>query len=752
MPLPVNYIYSNVAYEILPPAIPELPLSSGGLPSTKKKKGTPPSKAPASSTTKVPENVNFNIGDRVHHPKFEVGTLRITAVNEVGGSSESRVCDLTVAPMNPNITLEENIIRSDDPDLKFVCKASSKDASIGTQNVHTPSNEEQQANLNTMPLKVHDMSTLPQPRATKRATRHNTETKDAVAIGQALTNVAHSFWPAETPRLFHLGMSEDFSGSNPWPEGEGSWFNYHTSGGAYAQPAKPEATVTTMNSKTKVVAWNNGIFRQTGEKPVSVYDENYDPLFDSRAYFVPTVESCIKNGPRVCFLFKAIRRGCMNAPGVKISVNSIVRLTDGTFFYIFFIWKDSNTDSPICNGDYMMSGDWMKQEEVGGPLQHSWMNFSTASSKFSFSSKVNVDALITMTGTADQSKFLAILQSACRPLVKNFLRRPTIMIGNSLKLSSTGKPITFYEPKALVEVSDTEIEVVGKSKLLDLVPTKKNSCDNADFRRLLTGVQKQIVGKVASQLQLQNNGLELLLEKNLKRQDPSLMQLTSIKTQRDEEIKSKQMEMAESLRVARDSQRLAEVSRIEAEKRCVSLHETAFAALQARADAAERNTEFMQFAMNQSQVMCMAQGYVQQRSKDISASDMTNFLEGMRYASPLAPANVSGVDDSSVPALGNNTQLTLPPANVSGVDDSSVPAPGYNTHLTLTNGVRDEHENVHTSPKTAKLIRAKKIRAELAALKRRIEFFPNEEKKKQKTAELDSMEAEATALENEGMA
>ena len=162
------------------------------------------------------------------------------------------------------------------------------------------------------------MSTLPQPRATKRATRHNTETKGAVAIGQALTNVAHSFWPAETPRPFHLGMSEDFSGSNLWPEGEGSWFNYHTSGGAYAQPAKPEATVTTMNSKTKVVAWNNGIFRQTGEKPVSVYDENYDPLFDSRAYFVPTVESCIKNGPRVCFLFKAIRRGCMNAPGVKI--------------------------------------------------------------------------------------------------------------------------------------------------------------------------------------------------------------------------------------------------------------------------------------------------------------------------------------------------------------------------------------------------------------------------------------------------
>ena len=150
--------------------------------------------------------------------------------------------------------------------------------------------------------------------------------------------------------------------------------------------------------------------------------------------------------------------------------------------------------------------------------------------------------------------------------------------------------------------------------------------------------------------------------------------------------------------------------------------------------------------------MCMAQGYVQQRSKDISASDMTNFLKGMRYASPLAPANVSGVDDSSVPALGNNTQLTLAPANVSGEDDSSVPAPGYNTQLTLTNGVRDEHENFHTSPKTAKLIRAKKIRAELAALKRRIEFFPNEEKKKQKNAELDIMEAEATALENEGMA
>ena len=223
------------------------------------------------------------------------------------------------------------------------------------------------------------------------------------------------------------------------------------------------------------------------------------------------------------------------------------------------------------------------------------MNFSTASPKFSFSSKVNVDALITMTGTADQSNFLDILQSACIPLVKNFLRRPTIMIGNSLKLSSTGMPITFYEPKALVEVSDTEIEVEGKSKLLDLVPTKKNSCDNADLRRLLTGVQKQIVGKVASQLQSQNNGLESILEKSLKHQGPSLMQPTPTKTQRDEEINQlKQMEMVESLRVARDSQRVAEVSRIEAEKRCVSLHEAAFAALQARALAAEKNTEFMQ--------------------------------------------------------------------------------------------------------------------------------------------------------------
>ena len=83
IPLPVNYIHSTVAYENLPPAIPELQrnpicphrlrLSSGGLPlSTKKtnKKGTPPSKALASSTTKVPENVNFNIWDRVHFPKF----------------------------------------------------------------------------------------------------------------------------------------------------------------------------------------------------------------------------------------------------------------------------------------------------------------------------------------------------------------------------------------------------------------------------------------------------------------------------------------------------------------------------------------------------------------------------------------------------------------------------------------------------------------------------------------------------------
>ena len=113
----------------------------------------------------------------------------------------------------------------------------------------------------------------------------------------------------------------------------------------------------------------------------------------------------------------------------------------------------------------------------------------------------------------------------------------------------------------------------------------------------------------------------------------------------------------------------------------------------------------------------------------------------------------SYLHDSSVPALGNDTQLTLAPANVSGVDDSCVPAPGNNTQLTLTNGVGvgDEHGNVHTSPKTAKLIQAKKIRTELAALKRRIDFFPDGQKKKLKIAEQNSMEAEATALENEGM-
>ena len=412
--------------------------------------------------------------------------------------------------MNPSITLEENIIRSDDPDLKFVCKASSEDASIGTRNVHTPSNEEQQANLNTMPSKVHDVPPLSQPRATKRATRHNTETKDAAAIGRALTVLAQSFWPAETPRPFHVGMSEDFSGSNSWPDGEGSWLNYHTSGGAYVQPAKTEATVTTINSKTKVVAWNKGVFRQTWDKPVSVYTENYDPLFDSRAYFVHIVESCIENGPRVCFLFGAIRRGCMNALGNKISINSIVRLTDGSFLYIFFIWKDSNTESPFCNGDYMMSGDLMKQEVVGGSLKHAWMNISTSSSKLNLSSKANVDTLRTMTGMEDQNQFLDMLQSACKPLVEEFLCTPTVMIQNSLKLSITGKPISFYEQKVLVDVTDTEIEVVAKSKFFDPVPTKRNPHENPDFRRLLAGVQKKIVGKVASQLQSQNDELELL--------------------------------------------------------------------------------------------------------------------------------------------------------------------------------------------------------------------------------------------------
>lgn len=97
--------------------------------------------------------------------------------------------------------------------------------------------------------------------------------------------------------------------------------------------------------------------------------------------------------------------------------------------------------------------------------------------------------------------------------------------------------------------------------------------------------------------------------------------------------------------------------------------------------------------------------------------------------------NWSYLHDSSVPALGNDTQLTLAPVNVSGVDDSCVPAPGNNTQLTLTNGVGDEHDNVHTSPKTAKLIQAKKIRTELAALKRRIDFFPNGQKKKPKITE-----------------
>ena len=158
----------------------------------------------------------------------------------------------------------------------------------------------------------------------------------------------------------------------------------------------------------------------------------------------------------------------------------------------------------------MMSGDLMKQEVVGGSLKHAWMNISTSSSKLNLSSKANVDTLRTMTGMEDQNQFLDMLQSACKPLVEGFLCTPTVMIQNSLKLSITGKPISSYEQKVLVDMTDTEIEVVAKSKFLDPAPTKRNPHENPDFRRLLAGVQKKIVGKVASQLQSQNDDLELL--------------------------------------------------------------------------------------------------------------------------------------------------------------------------------------------------------------------------------------------------
>ena len=743
--LPVDYLHSDDDYEII---------SSSHLASSTKttnKKNTrsskahisppEPEKGPVTSREKIHD---FNIGDRVNITRYEVGILRITAINELAGpSSKSKISELTVTPMNPNITIPEDIIRSDDPDLKFVCKAPPsvvEDSSIDTQSPYKPSNAQKQADHNTVPSEENSRPSLePSPShaimSVTRATRQNTEKNNAIDTGKALTILTESIWVSkEIPASFHSGNSEDFWGSNPWPEGEGTWFKYHTSGGAFSPPSSHESTISTMNSKTKVVAWNKGVYRQTGNKPLSVFDENYDPAVEHHAYFTPIVELGIEC--HVCFLFKAIRRGCTSSSGTKISINSIVRLTDGTLLYIIFIWKDSNVVSPICNGDYMMSGVLITQEVVGGPLTYSWTHVSTSSSKFNLSSTTNLGLLANMTGTTDQDQLLEDLKAGCEPLLQRFLKKPEVLESNSFKLSVTGSPVAFYSPKKAVNVSDTDIDVVElkeSPKLLELTP---KICPS-NLRRLLNGVQKNIVGQMKSQIQSHNSDLESLVQKKMRQQFLSPTQQTSIKTKREDEQKHMEMigtlernltEAHKSQQIALDSQRLAEANRLETEKRCADWQKACMAALTARAVAAERNTELIGNAMNQQQVMCMAQGYIQQCGSGISVPDMTNFLGNMRH--PSAPASVHGVGDSSVAT------------------------PGHNTQLTLTNGDVNEHDDGHTSPKTAKLIQAKKLRMEYATLKRRIELFPPGEKtaKQQKIAELANIEATASALEKEGMA
>ena len=71
-----------------------------------------------------------------------------------------------------------------------------------------------------------------------------------------------------------------------------------------------------------------------------------------------------------------------------------------------------------------------------------------------------------------------------------------------------------------------------------------------------------------------------------------------------------------------------------------------------------------------------------------------------------------------------------------------------NSRLSLTNG---DEEPSALSPKTAKLMEAKKLRGDIANLKRKLNMYPDGEKKTKKMAKLKRKMDEAALLEEQGM-
>ena len=131
--------------------------------------------------------------------------------------------------------------------------------------------------------------------------------------------------------------------------------------------------------------------------------------------------------------------------------------------------------------------------------------------------------------------------------------------------------------------------------------------------------------------------------------------------------------------------------------------------------------------------MCMAQQFVNQKGSSIRVKDMTTLMSSMKYGASVNDGTFRSGSG------GQNMCLTSPALEV---------PVSSNSRLSLTNG---DEEPSALSPKTAKLMEAKKLRGDIANLKRKLSMYPDREKKTKKMAKLKRKMDEAALLEEQGM-
>ena len=581
-----------------------------------------------------------------------------------------------------------------------------------------------------------------------RTTHNMTEKEGARVIGRKLASMGKRYFSKRSSisSLFFFGTDE-LSGTNSWEEGFFTWENFHAPTGHFAMPSQKYngTTITTVNQLMSLVPWNRGILRMKNYQKV----DDIDHSSNHHAYFLPDWRSCEPQGnPHLCLMFKALRRGHHTAKGTKVSVDSILRLTNGALFYSVIIWKDNSV--PVADryvdGEIMLGGIMLMQEEVDGSVKFKWANVSSTSSKHTETQNSLSESLRKLLGAESIIEALDRLDEASTPVILEFLASPTIHEQDILKLNCNGtrvqiktKPIVIDDddgienrPKILMEPSSEKKQHRSRSNRMH--PKVTTTLLPNDIFNAFNGLNREVSSLASAMKSSHEVYMKDQHKQQQQQQDEGSRRSKGVDTSLEIQTLKKSVTEAEKSEArAQQLQKVAEQERTQALTNLAAVQQNTMQALTAQVIAAEKHAEAVAQVMQTQQVMCMAQQFVNQKGSSMRVEDMTTLMSSMNYGASVNDGTFRSGSG------GQNMCLTSPALEV---------PVSSNSRLSLTNG---DEEPSALSPKTAKLMEAKKLRGDIAKLKRKLSMYPDGEKKTKKMAKLKKKMDEAALLEEQGM-